>query len=112
MGCCSDMHFLGVVSISDPVDPSVPDAINQAEISTLLSMSTPILGLYVDLQLRSDTISICVATGDQRATTEWAVHRAGIAPETSRAIEVLSMSLRPVLSSLRTMDNLWHCADQ
>ena len=107
------MHFLGVVSISDPVDPSVPDAINQAKkISTLLSISIPIPELYIDLQLRSDTISICVATGDQRATTEWAVHRAGIAPETSQAIEVLSMSLRPVLSSLRTMDNLWHCADQ
>lgn len=54
MGCCRDMHLLGVISISDPVDPSVPDAINQA---TFL--------LVVHIHLCLQIVHLCAVTDGQ-----------------------------------------------
>ena len=78
----------------------------------LLCISTFAFRSCIYAQLRTDNISICVATGDQRATTEWVVHHAGIAPETSRAIEVRSVSIKPMLVCLWAINNLRHFADQ
>ena len=92
------MRMLGVVSIADPVDVSVGDAVRQVRMCSLTcsmkcsmeySLACSIqCSMECFTQLRSDDASIVVATGDQLATAEWVVREAGIVPTTAHVIEL------------------------